>query len=66
MTVGELEALLAQIKDKDIEVVVRCAWEDETPNGNCFAAKGMTEDYSHGEKPQHFAALDCDQEIELE
>ena len=64
MTVAELKTLLAQIEDDSIEALVRCTWDDDLPNGNCFQIVGVTEDYAHDEAGTHFAALDCDQEFE--
>lgn len=62
MTVIELRQALDKLPGH-LDITVRCSWEGDEPNGNCFTicGVGVEDDHSTGED---FVALDCDQGIE--
>jgi len=65
MKLRELKAKLAAIPDDDIEVVIRCNWEDDEPAGTVFALRGVSENLEP-DTAESFVALDCDQDFEQE
>lgn len=68
MTVREARMVLERITEAygdDLEITVRCSWEEMEPNGNCFSLNGIMLDHEHGEGTP-FVAFDCDQDFEAE
>ena len=65
MNFGELKSLIGGLPDDlppQTDVIVRCEWEDDSPNGNCFELKSISLEDSHVDGGP-FVALDCDQEF---
>jgi hypothetical protein len=59
MTLKELKAAIADLPN-EMEIVVRVQWEDDEPDGNCFALHCVTVELEP-DTAQEFAAFDCDQ-----
>jgi len=62
MTVQELKVAIVDLPD-ELEIVIRCDWEEESPNGNCFNLNGVSVEDSHL-TGRDFAAFDCDQDFD--
>jgi len=52
---------LARGLPNGLEVIVRCEWEGDTPNGPCFRLASVLLDVNHTTDAP-FVALDCDQQ----
>lgn len=59
-TAADLQLAVQDISP-ELPVVIRCTWEGDTPNGNCFNLNSATYDNAHDEEATPFLALDCDQ-----
>lgn len=62
MTAGQLKQLLQDVPD-GLDVLIRCQWEGDEPNGNCFDLSSVTVDAGCTET--EMCVLDCDQEEDL-
>lgn len=62
MTLGELKVKLAALPPEagDLEIIVRCSWDGDEPNGNCFDLGGIGIEDNHA-TGEDFVVFDCDQ-----
>lgn len=65
MTVKELFAELCKldVNQGDLDITIRCSWDGDGPNGNCFQISGVCVDNDHSTE-QEFLAIDCDQDFD--
>jgi hypothetical protein len=58
MTVTQLKERLER-HEGDLEVLVRCQWEGQTPAGVVFQPRVLVQDVNDAE--EEFVAIECDQ-----
>ena len=64
MTLKQLRRVLNRIDPNlDCEVLARCQWDGETPNGPVFATNTITVELSHSDE-EPAVILDCGQNDE--